>query len=114
MDVTYLIFLVVYGVDGCLTIVHRLMLHENIGEAHRKHAYQIMANEMHMSHVTVSTIYMVLQLSISIGFVMIPDTLYAHWIYFIAVFITLCVMYVSFMKKYYHLHEEYLASLKKQ
>ena len=114
MDVTYLIFLVVYGVDGCLTIVHRLMLHENIGEAHRKHAYQIMANEMHMSHVTVSTIYMVLQLSISIGFVMIPDTLYAHWIYFIAVFITLCVMYVAFMKKYYHLHEEYLASLKKQ
>lgn len=26
-DVTYLIFLLVYGVDGCLTIVHRIMLH---------------------------------------------------------------------------------------
>ena len=28
-DVTYLIFLLVYGVDGCLTICHRIMLHEN-------------------------------------------------------------------------------------
>ena len=37
-DVTYLILLLVYGVDGCLTIVHRIMLHENLGEAHRKHA----------------------------------------------------------------------------
>ena len=43
-DITWLIFLLVYGVDGCLTIVHRIMLHENLGEAHRKHAYQIMAN----------------------------------------------------------------------
>ena len=42
-DITWLIFLLVYGVDGCLTIVHRIMLHENLGEAHRKHAYQIMA-----------------------------------------------------------------------
>lgn len=43
-DVTYLIFLLVYGVDGCLTIIHRIMLHENLGEAHHKHAYQLMAN----------------------------------------------------------------------
>ena len=40
-DVTYLILLLVYGVDGCLTIIHRIMLHENLGEAHRKHAFQL-------------------------------------------------------------------------
>lgn len=45
-DVTYLILLLVYGVDGCLTIIHRIMLHENLGEAHRKHAFQLMANEL--------------------------------------------------------------------
>ena len=50
-DITWLIFLLVYGVDGCLTIVHRIMLHENLGEAHRKHAYQIMANELKVGHV---------------------------------------------------------------
>ena len=112
MDITYLTFLVVYGVDGCLTIIHRIMLHENLGQAHRKHAYQIMANELGMSHMTVSAIYMALQLIISVGFVMLPDTLLAHWAYFFVVFIILCIMYVTFMKKYYHLHEEYLASLK--
>ena len=30
-DITWLIFLLVYGVDGCLTIAHRIMLHENLG-----------------------------------------------------------------------------------
>ena len=112
MDITYLTFLVVYGVDGCLTIIHRIMLHENLGQAHRKHAYQIMANELGMNHMTVSAIYMALQLIISVGFVMLPDTLLAHWAYFFVIFIILCIMYVTFMKKYYHLHEEYLASLK--
>lgn len=29
-DATYLIFLIVYGIDGCLTICHRIMLHDNI------------------------------------------------------------------------------------
>ena len=47
-DITWLSFLVVYGVDGCLTICHRIMLHENLGEAHRKHAYQLMANELNI------------------------------------------------------------------
>ena len=46
--------LVSIWVDGCLTIVHRIMLHENLGEAHRKHAYQIMANELKIGHVKVT------------------------------------------------------------
>ena len=37
-DVAWLAFLIVYGVDGVLTICHRILLHENLGEAHRKHA----------------------------------------------------------------------------
>ena len=64
MDITWLIFLLVYGVDGCLTIVHRIMLHENLGEAHRKHAYQIMANELKVGHVKVALLYTVMQLVI--------------------------------------------------
>ena len=111
-DVTWLIFLLVYGVDGCCTIIHRIMLHENLGEAHRKHAFQLMANELKMGHVTVSLIYMGLQLAVSLGFIyLIPNTIVAHWVYSIAVGIVLAGAYVVFMKKYYHLHEEYLASL---
>jgi len=111
-DITWLTFLVLYGVDGCCTIVHRIMLHEHLGEAHRKHAYQLMANELGMSHVVVSLIYMTIQLVISLVMVfVIPDTVIAHWIYLIAVIAILVVGYVFFMKKYYPLHEVYLKSL---
>lgn len=112
-DVTYLIFLLVYGVDGCLTICHRILLHENLGEAHRKHAYQIMANELKNGHVKVASLYMVVQLVLSLGFIYLcPDTIFAHWVYLISTLIVLAIAYVLFMKKYYHLHEEYLISLK--
>ena len=131
-DVSWLVFLLVYGVDGCLTICHRIMLHENLGEAHRKHAYQLMANELGLSHVVVSVIYMVLQLVISLGFIYLCPVIAesgtlsgaagsgaglsliaVHWIYLAVALLVLALAYVLFMKKYYHLHEEYLASIGK-
>ena len=113
-DITWVVFLVVYGVDGCCTIIHRIMLHENLGEAHRKHAFQLMANELGMSHVTVSFIYMALQLAVSLTMVyLVPNTPLAHWIYLIAMALVLSGAYLLFMMKYYHLHEEYQATLKK-
>ena len=114
-DVTYLLLLVVYGIDACLTIVHRIMLHENLGEAHRKHAYQLMANELKIGHVKVSLLYMALQLVISVVFIyLIPNTLTAHWCFLVVVVLALALAYVLFMKKYYHLHDSYLKSLNKQ
>lgn len=113
-DVTWLIFLLVYGIDGCLTICHRMMLHENLGEAHRKHAYQLMANELKLGHVKVSLLYALLQLTVSLGFIYLcPNTVLAHWIYLVSAIAMLAILYILFKKKYYHLHEEYLASLKK-
>lgn len=112
-DITYLIFLIVYGVDGVLTICHRIMLHENLGVAHRKHMYQLMANELQIGHVKVSLLYASLQLLISLGFIYLcPNTQTAHWCYLVLVLIALSVVYVIFMRKYYHLHEEYLITLK--
>lgn len=120
-DVTYLIFLLVYGVDGCLTIGHRIMLHENLGEAHRKHAYQLMANELKIGHVKVASFYALLQLAVSLGFIYLCPMLSTatelslvawHWIYLVVALVALAVAYVLFMRKFYHLHEEYLASLK--
>lgn len=113
-DVTYIVFFLVYGIDGSLTIFHRIMLHENLGQAHRKHAYQLMANELKMSHVVVSLLYMFIQLAISLGFIYLcPNTILAHWIYLIAAGIVMAAAYVLFKMKYYHLHEEYLKSLEK-
>ena len=113
-DVTYIVFFLVYGIDGTLTIIHRIMLHENLGQAHRKHAYQLMANELGMSHVVVSLLYMCIQLAVSLGFIYLcPNTILAHWIYFVVVGIVLALCYILFMRKYYCLHEQYLKSLEK-
>ncbi|WP_300705016.1 glycosyltransferase family 4 protein, partial [Bacteroides sp.] len=68
-DFSWIVLLVVYGVDSVMTIIHRLMLHENIGLPHRKHLYQIMANELKISHVAVSFVYMMVQSAVIIGFI---------------------------------------------
>lgn len=106
-DFSYIVFLAVYGVDAVLTIVHRIMLHENLGEAHRKHAYQLMANELKVSHLKVSAGYMIVQLAVSAGLIFIPIN---HYLYLGLIIILLSGAYVIFMRKYYHLHEEYLKS----
>lgn len=60
----YILFLAVYGVDAVLTIMHRLILKQNIFEAHRLHFYQILANDQKIPHLIVSSIYGVVQLLI--------------------------------------------------
>ena len=113
-DITWIEFYLLYGVDGVLTICHRIMLHENLGQAHRKHVFQLMANELKIPHVVVSSIYMVLQLAFSlVAIYVVPDTMAAHWIYLIVSGALVTLAYILFKMKYYHLHEEYLASLKK-
>jgi UDP-N-acetylmuramyl pentapeptide phosphotransferase/UDP-N-acetylglucosamine-1-phosphate transferase len=127
-DLSYLVLLAVYGVDSILTIVHRLMLHENIFHAHRKHMYQLMANELGMPHVLVSTIYSLVQLGISLVFVWLGvvgvggagagaesgglgGTLAFRYGYLCGVVLVLCVVYVMFMKKNYWRHEETLRKI---
>ena len=113
-DVTWIVFFLVYGIDGSLTIFHRILLHENLGQAHRKHAYQLMANELKMSHVVVSLLYMAIQLVVSLGFIYLcPATVLAHWIYLVSAGIVLAIAYILFIRKYYYLHENYLKSLEK-
>ena len=74
-------------------------LKENLMKPHKKHAYQIMANELKMPHLLVSCIYMVLQ-AICCSLFIIWPTYYT----FFAEIIVLVTMYLVFMKKYYHLH----------
>lgn len=110
-DFTYIVFLALYGVDSVLTICHRILLHENLGKAHRKHAYQLMANELRIPHVVVSSFYIILQLLVSFGMVLLPMN---HWLYLVTILVVLCGSYLLFMKRYYHLHESYLRSLNNQ
>lgn len=98
-NLSWLAFAVVYGVDGCLTIVHRLMLHEKISLPHRKHLYQIMANELHIPHASVSLIYMVVQAICCMWYINQPTyaTLFLQ-------IVILSIIYILFMRKFFHLH----------
>ena len=100
-DFSWIILLAVYGVDSVLTIVHRLMLHENIGLPHRKHMYQLMANELKIPHVAVSLVYMFTQAVIVIGYIYCRNWGYLYLLCAIGV---LSLIYVWFMKKYFRLH----------
>jgi UDP-N-acetylmuramyl pentapeptide phosphotransferase/UDP-N-acetylglucosamine-1-phosphate transferase len=71
-DLKYILFLAVYGVDAILTIVHRLLLKQNIFDAHRLHFYQILANDCKMPHLLVSAIYGIIQLIVN-GVVIYTD-----------------------------------------
>ena len=100
-DFSWIILLAVYGVDSVLTIVHRLMLHENIGLPHRKHMYQLMANELKIPHVAVSLVYMFTQAVIVIGYIYCRNWGY---LYLLCAIWALSLIYVWFMKKYFRLH----------
>ena len=77
-DFSWIILLAVYGVDSVLTIIHRLMLHENIGLPHRKHLYQIMANELKIPHMVVSSVYMLVQALVIIGYLLFQNNDYQN------------------------------------
>lgn len=68
----YILFLTVYGVDAVLTIVHRLVLKQNIFEAHRLHFYQILANEQKWPHLWVAVLYGCLQALIILIVIYLP------------------------------------------
>lgn len=99
---SWIILLVVYGVDSVLTIIHRLMLHENIGLPHRKHMYQLMANELRVPHVVVSLAYMVVQALIMLGYFYFIG--YGYW-YLSGIIFCLSLFYTLFMKKFFHKHQ---------
>ena len=106
-DFSWIILLAVYGVDSVLTIIHRLMLHENIGLPHRKHLYQIMANELKIPHVVVSSVYMLVQALVIIGYLLFQNNDYqnnGYW-YMGGAILLLSVIYILFMKRYFHLHK---------
>lgn len=98
-SMSWIAMLSVYLVDGGMTILHRVLLRENLMKPHKKHAYQIMANELKIPHLVVSGIYMVLQALCCVVYIVWPG-----YPTFFAVFGSLIAIYLMFMKKYYHLH----------
>lgn len=95
-DLSYIILLAVYGVDSVMTILHRILLKENIFKAHRRHLYQVMKNEMKINGLLISVSYMTLQLAINIGYFAIGENF--KWVYIISVLLMLGIVYVLIKK----------------
>lgn len=76
-ELKWILFLSVYGVEVIATLLERIKLKENIFEAHRRHLYQLFANDLKISHLAVSAIYAICQILINIFviFSTLPDAL---------------------------------------
>lgn len=72
-NLSFLSFIMVYLVDGGLTVFKRLLYGKNIFLPHREHLYETLANDMNRPHLAVSTLYAALQLAINIGWFLVPD-----------------------------------------
>jgi UDP-N-acetylmuramyl pentapeptide phosphotransferase/UDP-N-acetylglucosamine-1-phosphate transferase len=68
-DYKYILLLSIYGMEVVLTIIERLILKENIFEAHRRHLYQLFANEKKVPHLVISSTYAFTQLIVNAFFI---------------------------------------------
>jgi UDP-N-acetylmuramyl pentapeptide phosphotransferase/UDP-N-acetylglucosamine-1-phosphate transferase len=108
-NITYLMFFAVYGVDAVFTIIHRIILRENISKPHRKHIYQLLANELHISHLAVSSIYAILQLVINAGLVLLiyfNTEIWLTYLYILFVIVLLSIIYIVLIKKHFWKHAQ--------
>ncbi|SFN11839.1 UDP-N-acetylmuramyl pentapeptide phosphotransferase/UDP-N-acetylglucosamine-1-phosphate transferase [Chryseobacterium oleae] len=99
----YILLLSIYGMEVVLTITERILLKENIFEAHRRHLYQLFANEKKVSHLVVSSVYAVCQLLINIFLI---HSQLPVWAVILIIFIPAGGMYLALkwsLKKEYNL-----------
>lgn len=102
-DYKYILLLSIYGMEVVLTIIERLLLKENIFEAHRRHLYQLFANEKKVSHLLISFVYALFQLIINI--LLIKSSL-PVWMNILIIFLPVGGLYLALkwnIKKQYNL-----------
>ncbi len=63
---SYILLLLVYGLDAVSTITFRYVRKENIFEAHRSHFYQYWTNERNVPHLIVSGSYVLVQMTVNL------------------------------------------------
>lgn len=99
----YILLLSIYGMEAVLTITERILLKENIFEAHRRHLYQLFANEKKVSHLIVSSVFAFCQLLVNIFLIHSQLPL---WVVILIIFIPTGGIYLGLkwsLKKEYNL-----------
>lgn len=94
-NVSYILLLLVYGVDTAFTVLFRKIRGENIFEAHRTHFYQYLSNQLGYPHLLVSFLYIVAQLLINILLISLANDgmIYALPLFFTAITIYLLLRF---------------------
>ena len=87
----WILFLAVYGIESILTIIERIRLKENIFDAHRRHLYQLLANEKKISHLAISSIYAAIQIIINI---VVIWSEWSDWINFLVILLPTILGYL--------------------
>lgn len=96
-DFTLLTHIAVYLADFGITLLLRIFRRENILQPHRKHLYQLLAYNCHISQVKVAIGYAAVQVVISTVFVMMPDNY--HGIIAIAAAVLLSLLYFTIYRR---------------
>lgn len=63
--VLWILLLSIYGIETVSTIIFRIIRKENIFNAHRSHFFQFLVTQMHFNHITISSVYALLQLMVN-------------------------------------------------
>ncbi|WP_443945493.1 UDP-GlcNAc--UDP-phosphate GlcNAc-1-phosphate transferase [Pedobacter sp. AW1-32] len=71
-NVSYILLLLIYGLDVVTTMSFRMLRKENIFEAHRTHFYQFLANEKKIPHLKVALGYCLVQFAVNLGIICFP------------------------------------------
>lgn len=91
-NLSYILLLLVYGTDTAFTVLFRKIRGENIFEAHRSHFYQYLSNQLKLSHILVSCIYIFVQLLINMLLIKFALTDMLHSVSLLALFVGVYLM----------------------
>lgn len=97
-DASPIVLVAVYTTDTLATVIRRLIEGENIFTGHRKHIYEQLHFNRRVSQLKISSIYSLLQLCISCGYLMTlrisPET---SRFYTLAVYSLLVLLYICML-----------------
>jgi Fuc2NAc and GlcNAc transferase len=74
--------------DELTTMIVRLRDHENLTQSHRRHLYQLLANECGIAHWEITLMYGAVQLAVGIGALIAND----HGVLSFVLFLTICFL----------------------
>jgi UDP-GlcNAc:undecaprenyl-phosphate/decaprenyl-phosphate GlcNAc-1-phosphate transferase len=82
-NLSYILLLLIYGMDTAFTVFFRRLRRENIFEAHRSHFYQYLVNHLKYSHLFVSFLYFMAQFLINMILILLikQSTVYAMYLF---------------------------------